>query len=244
MKLILAITLISAVILNSCNKARQVSGTYITQSVMLPIYNGCCTSTEIIRLNEDTSFRVYHQNDQGDYITKDFASGKFQLKQNIVSLKPDSVNSKFDLSKATFKKEHSDHGTDYLTRQDNGGRYHKIDFKKADSLYIRRVNSDNWESEAITIKKDGSVQYVSHSFDKAQNPITLTKNEKLTKEQFRQYIEEISQSSIFQSGITSKTHEVYLLLSIREQNILLYDQNNIDKKLYDLFFKRVRGWVK
>lgn len=243
MKLITTLTLLFAIILNSCNKAKQVSGTYISQTVMLPIYNGCCTSTDIIRFNEDKSFSMYHQNDQGDYTTKDFAVGKYQLKQGIISLKPDSINTDFDLSKATFKKEHSNHGMDYLTRQDNKVKYHKIDFKKMDSLYIRRVNDENWESEAITIKKDGSVHYVSHSFDKAKNPTTLTKNKKLTKEQFRHYIEEISQSSIFQQGITSKKHETSLLLSSREQNFQLYDHNNIDKKLYDLVFEKVRGWV-
>ncbi|AZA77336.1 hypothetical protein EG347_07350 [Chryseobacterium sp. G0186] len=212
---------------------------------MLPVYNGCCTSTEIIRLNEDKSFRMYHQNDQGDYSTTDFAIGTYQLKQGIISMKPDSMNTDFDLSKATFKKEHSNHGMYYLTRQDNKVKYHKIDFKKVDSLYIRRVNDDNWESEAITVKKDGSVHYVSHSFNKVKNAsTTLTKNKKLTKEQFRQYIEKISQSSIFQQETTSKKYEIYLLLNSREQNIQLYDHNNIDKKLYDLVFEKVRGWVK
>ena len=71
-----------------------------------------------------------------------------------------------------------------------------------------------------------------------------TKNKKLTKEQFLEYVKVMSQSSIFQPGITSKKYEISLLLSISEQNISLYDHNNIDKKLYDFFFEKVRSWVK
>ncbi|MFP3833016.1 hypothetical protein [Chryseobacterium sp. SIMBA_028] len=243
MKVLAAITLLSAIIFSSCNKAKQVSGTYIIQSEMLPKVNGCCANTEIMRLNEDQTFSMYHQNDQGDYTTEDFATGTFQLAQGVVSLKPDSINTHFDLSEATFRKEHADHGMDYLTRQDNKAKYHKINFEKADSLYIRRVNSDTWESEEITVKKDGTVRYVLYSSDKSQHTMAHIKNKKLTKEQFREYVETMSQSSIFQSGIISKKHEISLLLNISEQNISLYDHNNIDKKLYDFFFEKVRSWV-
>ncbi|WP_106915203.1 lipocalin family protein [Chryseobacterium aurantiacum] len=131
MKVLAVITLLSAIVFSSCNKAKQVSGTYIIQSEMLPKVNGCCANTEIIRLNEDQTFSMYHQNDQGDYTTKDFAQGTFQLTKGVVSLKPDSVNSNLDLSKATFRKDHADHGLDYLTRLDNKAKYHKIDFKKS-----------------------------------------------------------------------------------------------------------------
>lgn len=244
MKLLVAITLLSALILNSCNKAKQISGTYIMQSEMLPKVNGCCTNTEIIRLNEDETFSMYQQNDQGDYTTNDFAKGTFQLTKGLVSLKPDSINTHLDLSKATFRKDHANHGLDYLTRLDNKAKYHKMDFEKADSLYIRRVNSDNWESEEITIKKDGTARYVLYSSDQSQHTMAHTKNKKLTKEQFREYVKAMSQSSIFQPGITSKKYEISLLLSISEQNISLYDHNNIDKKLYDFFFEKVRSWVK
>ncbi|MFP3675373.1 hypothetical protein SB724_21390, partial [Bacillus sp. SIMBA_031] len=80
--------------------------------------------------------------------------------------------------------------------------------------------------------KDGTVRYVLYSSDKSQHTMAHIKNKKLTKEQFREYVETMSQSSIFQSGIISKKHEISLLLNISEQNISLYDHNNIDKKLY------------
>ncbi|REC61954.1 hypothetical protein DRF65_13080 [Chryseobacterium pennae] len=244
-KLITAIIFLSAILLNSCNKSNRVSGTYVAQSVMLPIFNGCCTSTEVLQLNNDHTFNIYHQNDQGDYLTKEFTSGNYNLKQDVISFKPDSLNKHYDYSKVKYKIPASNDPIIFLIKQDHEPqKFYKIDFKKADSLYIGRYNLNDWDRESITIKKDGTVHYIRHSQDKNMNPVEISKYKKLTPEQFQQYIETLSQSNLFQPEETSKTYSITFSLAFKEYNIGIHDQNNIDKKLYDFFFETVKTWVK
>lgn len=236
--------LITLIILNSCKKENPISGTYVSQSEMFPKHNGCCATTDLIRLNDDNTFNIYHQDDQGDYVTEDFVAGKYQMGQDIITLKADSMSENSGLSKIRFKGEGSNHHINQLIRQDNKEKYQKIDFQKVDSVNIRRVHHDNWESEEITVRKDGTVRHVLHSFDKTQKPINIIKNQKLTPEQFQHYQETLSKSNIFQYEMTSEKEGVSLTMSIREQNIMIHDENNIDKKLYHFFFGKVWGWMK
>ncbi|SDJ16331.1 hypothetical protein [Chryseobacterium jejuense] len=245
MKLTTIIILLSAIVLHSCNKSNQVSGTYVAQSVMRPMYNGCCTATEVLHLNNDHTFNVYHQNDQGDYLTKDVTSGNYDLKQDMISFKPDSLNQHYDYSNIKYKVPASDDHVNSLIKQGSESqKFYKIDFKQADSLYIHRYSHTNWDQESITIKKDGTVHYIRHSQDKNRNPVDISKHKKLTQEQFQQYIETLSQSRLFQAATTSEKYSVTFSLAIKEYDIVIQDQNNIDEKLYNFFFETVLSWVK
>lgn len=244
MRFITTTILLSAAILNSCNKSNPISGTYISQSVMLPIYNGCCTATEVLQLNNDDTFNAYHQDDQGDYLTKELTSGNYDLKQNIVSFKPDSINKHYDYSQVKYKVAASDDPVKFLTKEGNEPqKFYKIDFKKADSLYIQRYSHTDWDQESISIKNDGSVHYIRHSQGKNKNPIHINKQKKLTQEQFQQYLETVSQSRLFQAKNTSEKYSIAFYMTFKEYNMEIHDQNNIDKKLYDFFFETVRNWV-
>ncbi|MDN3692092.1 hypothetical protein QWZ06_07385 [Chryseobacterium tructae] len=244
MKLITALLILSAIILNSCSKDNRVSGTYIDQSVMLPIYNGCCTSTEILQLNNDHTFNVYNQDDQGDYLVEEFTSGSYDLKQNIISFTPDSLHKRLDYSKVKYKLMAPDDQVNFLIKEDQEPKkFYKIDFKNADSLYIQRYNHHDWDRESITIKKDGTLHYIRHAQDKNKNPVDISKHQKLTSEQFQQYIDFLSQNRLFQPEITSKKYSITLSIAFKEYNMMVHDQDNVDKKLYDFFFETVRGWV-
>ncbi|MBP2616583.1 hypothetical protein [Chryseobacterium jejuense] len=244
MKLTTIIILLSAIILNSCNKGNKVSGTYVAQSVMLPVYNGCCTATEVLQLNNDHTFNAYHQNDQGDYLTKDVASGSYDLKQDMISFKPDSLNQHYDYSTVKYKIPASDGQVNFLIKQNREPqKFYKIDFKKADSLYIHRYSHTDWDQESITVKKDGTVHYIRHSQDKNRNPVDISKHKKLTQEQFQQYIDTLSQTRLFQEAATSEKYSITFSLTLKEYDMVIHDQNNIDKKLYNFFFETVRNWV-
>ncbi|RXM51678.1 MULTISPECIES: hypothetical protein [unclassified Chryseobacterium] len=245
MKLTAIIILLSTIVLNSCKKSNQVSGTYVAQSVMLPMYNGCCTATEVLQLNNDHTFTAYHQDDQGDYLTKDFTSGSYDLKQNMISFKPDSLNQHYDYSKVKYKVPPTDDQVNLLIKQDQEPqKFYKIDFKKADSLYIQRYSHTDWDQESITVKKDGVVHYVRHSQDKNGSPVDISKHKKLTQDQFQQYIETLSQNRLFQASTTSEKYSItFSLVFKKDNNMVIHDQNNMDKKLYDFFFETVRNWV-
>lgn len=211
---------------------------------MLPIYNGCCTSTEILQLNNDHTFNVYNQDDQGDYLVEEFTSGSYDLKQNIISFTPDSLHKRLDYSKVKYKLMALDDQVNFLIKEDQEPKkFYKIDFKKADSLYIQRYNHDDWDRESITIKKDGTLHYIRHAQDKNKNPVDISKHQKLTSEQFQQYIDFLSQNRLFQPEITSKKYSITLSIAFKEYNMMVHDQDNVDKKLYDFFFETVRGWV-
>lgn len=245
MKLTTIIILLSAIVLNSCNKSKQIAGTYVTQSVMLPMYNGCCTATEVLQLNNDHTFNAYHQDDQGDYLTKDVTSGNYDLRQDMISFKSDSLNQHYDYSGVKYKIPSSDDQIEFLTKQEREPqKFYKIDFKKADSLYIQRYNHNDWDQESITIKKDGTVHYIRRSQDENKNPIDISKHKKLTQEQFQQYLETLSQSRLFQASTTSEKYSITFSIAFKEYHMMIHDQNNIDKKLYDFFFETVRSWVK
>lgn len=244
MKLTAIIILLSAIVLNSCKKSNQVSGTYVAQSVMLPMYNGCCTATEVLQLHNDHTFTAYHQDDQGDYLTKDFTSGNYDLQQNMISFKPDSLNQHYDYSKVKYKIPATDDLVNLLIKQDQEPqKFYKIDFKKADSLYIQRYSHTNWNQESITVKKDGTVHYIRRSQDKNGSPVDISKHKKLTQDQFQQYIKTLSQNSLFQTTTTSEKYSITFSLAIKEYDVVIHDQNNIDKKLYDFFFETVCKWV-
>lgn len=245
MKLTAIIILLSTIVLNSCKKSNQVSGTYVAQSVMLPMYNGCCTATEVLQLNNDHTFTAYHQDDQGDYLTKDFTSGSYDLKQNMISFKPDSLNQHYDYSKVKYKVPATDDQINLLIKQDQEPqKFYKIDFKQVDSLYIQRYSHTDWDQESITVKKDGTVHYIRHSQDKNGSPVDISKHKKLTPEQFQQYIETLSQNRLFQASTTSEKYSItFSLVFKKDNNMVIHDQNNIDKKLYDFFFETVRNWV-
>lgn len=244
MKLITVMTFLSAIVLNSCKKSNQVSGTYVAQSVILPMYNGCCTATEVLQLNNDHTFTAYHQDDQGDYLTKDFTSGSYDLKRNMISFKPDSLNQHYDYSKVKYKVPATDDQVNLLIKQDQEPqKFYKIDLKKVDSLYIQRYSHTNWDQESITVKKDGTVHYIRHSQDKNGSPVDISKHKKLTQDQFQQYIETLSQNRLFQTTATSEKYSVTFSLTIKEYDVVIHDQNNIDKKLYNFFFETVQKWV-
>ncbi len=245
MRLLRIMIFLSAVVLNSCNKSNRISGTYVSQSVMLPVFNGCCTSTEILLLNSNYTFDVYHQDDQGDYLTKEFASGNYELKKNILSFKPDSANNHFDYAKVKYTIAGSDNQAKFLMKEgDEPQKFYKIDLKKADSLYIHRYSHTDWNQESLTIKSDGSVHYIKRSQDKNKTPIDIHKHKKLTQKQFQEYLDMLSQSRLFQAKNTSEKYSITFYMTFKEYNMVIHDQNNIDKKLYNFFFETVRNWVK
>lgn len=244
MKRITGIIFLSAIILNSCNKDNRIAGTYISKYVMIPQVKGCCSSTEVLQLNNDHTFNVFGQDDQGDYLVKNFTSGTYNLKQDIISFKPDSVDQHYDYSMVKFKVPTSDDQINFLFKQDHEPqKFYKIDFKKADSLSIERYNTNDWDQERMTIKKDGSVHYIRNTKDKNQNPIEVSKHKKLTPEQFQEYIETLSQSRLFQPQTTSEKYIITFSLTFNEYNMKIHDQNNVDQKLYIFFFERVYKWL-
>lgn len=244
-KLITALLVLSLLMLQSCRKEDPISGTYIAQSVMLPIYNGCCTSTEVLHLNNDHTFNVYNQDDQGDYLVEEFSSGNYTLKENMITFKPDSIHQRFDYSKVKYKIKDSNGPVKVLIKEGpEPQQFYKIDFKKADSVYIQRYNHHDWDQESITIKKDGTLHYVRHAQDKNKTPIDISKHQKLTSKQFQQYIDTLSQSNLFQPTTTIEKYSITFTLDFKEYNIAIYDQNNMDKKLYIFFFETVKSWIK
>lgn len=243
---LLGLLLISSFLIN-CQKKSSVAGTYVLQWYMKPITRGCCSSTEIVKLNNDRSFSFYRNNNQGDYEISEVFEGKYQREKNLVSFLFDKPT-KLDFAKSKFTIEEKDEKVEALVSQEKSPqRFVKIDFQKLSSLELKRTNyTEDWREEKIFIKSDKTLNYAETNILTSEKPVNNSKKIKLSDEQFQEIINYLNNKPLFSNANDNQDDKLSTSLELRFQDnsFHIFEQKMVDKALTDFLFAKAYLWTK
>lgn len=238
--------LISSLLMN-CQKEPSVAGTYVLQWYIKPITRGCCSSTEIVKLNNDLSFNFYGNNNQGDYEISEVFEGKYQRDKNIISFLFDKPT-KLDFAKSKFVIKEKNNHVEALVSQDKSPKiFVKVDFQKLDSLELKRTNyTKDWREETISIKSDKTLHYSETNILTSETPVNNSKNIKLSNEQYQEIIDYLNNKPLFSNVNDNLDDKIKTSLQLRFQDnsFSIFEHQKVDKTLTDFLFAKAYLWMK
>jgi len=172
-------TLLLLFLLQACSRRTSLFGTYLNTFTDDIHIGACCKLMEALKLNKDSSFNYYRNDDQGDYTDERFATGKYGVKGDSIyfSQNNDSIAKKYRdrfLKYNGFKFKILRNGIESLEPVGvvAGGRsekirYHKFRFEDLDSLKFSYYMSHNPSGhEDVLIKKNRHLQYTWSLYDR------------------------------------------------------------------------------